>query len=114
MLTLLPDFGDNYAGIALSSGICAALYKQAKTGKGERVTVGLFDTAIYGLNWLIGATEYGSEMPTTRKHTNSAVCTTYQTKDGRWVQFAVIQYEKSLQKLAEALELPIMLEDARF
>ena len=107
-------FGDNYAGIALSSGICAALYKQAKTGKGERVTVGLFDTAIYGLNWLIGATEYGSEMPTTRKHTNSAVCTTYQTKDGRWVQFAVIQYEKSLQKLSEALELPIMLEDARF
>jgi len=28
-------FGDNYAGIALSSGICAALYRQAKTGEGS-------------------------------------------------------------------------------
>ena len=48
-------FGDNYAGIALSSGVCAALYRQQKTGLGERVTVSLLDTAIYGLNWLLGA-----------------------------------------------------------
>ena len=36
----VSGFGDDYAGIALSSGICAALYRQAKTGQGERVTVG--------------------------------------------------------------------------
>ena len=107
-------FGDNYAGIALSSGICAALYRQAKTGKGERVTVGLFDTAIYGLNWLLGATQYGSEMPSTRKHTNSALCTTYETKDKRWIQLAVIQYDKSLETISKALGIPEMLTDPRF
>lgn len=107
-------FGDNYVGIALSSGICAALYRQAKTGQGERVTVSLFDTAIYGLNWLIGGIEYGSELPMTRKHTNSAVCTTYQTKDGRWIQLAVIQYEKSLEVLAKALDMEYILQDERF
>ncbi|MCJ7854693.1 CoA transferase [Lachnospiraceae bacterium NSJ-143] len=107
-------FGDNYAGIALSSGICAALYRQAKTGEGERVTVGLFDTAIYGLNWLIGANEYGSEMPMSRRHTNSATCTTYQTKDGRWIQLAVIQYDKSIEVLSKALGIEHILQDERF
>jgi len=107
-------FGDNYAGIALSSGICAALYRQAKTGKGERVTVGLFDTAIYGLNWLMGAGEYGSEMPITRKHANSAVSTTYKTKDGRWLQLAVLQYDKSIQTFAKALDVEFILKDERF
>ncbi|MCI1930175.1 MAG: CoA transferase [Clostridia bacterium] len=108
-------FGDNYAGITLSSGICAALYRQAKTGLGERVTVGLYDTAIYGLNWLIGATEYGSKMPMSRRHTNSAVCTTYKTKDGRWIQLAVIQYDKSIAKLAKSLEVEDqIMKDDRF
>ena len=107
-------FGDNYAGIALSSGICAALYRQAKTGEGERVTVGLFDTAIYGLNWLLGPVNFGSELPMTRKHTNSATCTTYKTKDGRWIQLAVIQYMKSIETLANALEIPEILQDERF
>ena len=60
-------FGDNDAGIALSSGVCAALYRQQKTGLGETRTVSLLDTAIYGLNWLLGASNFGSEMPSTRK-----------------------------------------------
>lgn len=107
-------FGDNYAGITLSSGICAALYRQAKTGLGERVTVGLYDTAIYGLNWLLGASEYGSVMPMSRKHTNSAVCTTYKTKDDRWIQLAVIQYDKSIATLAKALDVEYIMKDERF
>ncbi len=108
-------FGDNYAGIALSSGICAALYRQAKTGEGERVTVSLLDTAIYGLNWLLGASEFGSEMPSSRKKTNSAVCTTYKTKDDRWIQLALIQYDNWFPKFAtEGLNAPQLLEDERF
>ena len=107
-------FGDNYAGIALSSGICAAIYRQAKTGQGERVTVGLFDAAIYGLNWLIGAHEYSDGYPMSRKHTNSATCTTYMTKDGRWIQLAAIQYDKTIDRLAKALEVEFILEDERF
>ena len=107
-------FGDNYAGIALSSGVCAALYRQQKTGLGERVTVSLLDTAIYGLNWLLGASNFGSEMPSTRKKTNSAVCTTYKTKDGRWIQLALIQYDNWFPKFANLLGAPQLLTDERF
>ena len=107
-------FGDNYAGIALSSGICAALYRQQKTGLGERVTVGLFDAALYGVNWIFGSYQYSNGFPMTRKHTNSATCTTYMTSDGRWVQLAAIQYDKTVAQLAKALEIEFILEDERF
>ena len=111
----VSGFGDNYAGIALSSGICAALYRQQKTGQGERVTVGLYDMAVYGMNWMMGAIDYGSVLPTTRRHTNSAVTTTYLTKDGRWIQLAVIAYDPNIQKLAKCLDLEQeIMGDERF
>ena len=111
----VSGFGDDYAGIALSSGVCAALYRQAKTGAGERVTVSLLDTAAYGLNWMLGAKEYGSELPVSRKKTNSAVCTTYKTKDDRWIQLALIQYDNWFTKFAkDGLNAPQLLEDERF
>ena len=92
-----------------------ALYRQAKTGAGERVTVSLLDTAAYGLNWMLGAKEYGSELPVSRKKTNSAVCTTYKTKDDRWIQLALIQYDNWFPKFAkEGLNAPQLLEDERF
>ena len=49
-----------------------------------------------------------------RKHTNSATCTTYMTKDGRWIQLAAIQYDKTIDRLAKALEVEFILEDERF
>ena len=92
----ISGFGDFYAGIALASGILAALYRQTKTGEGERVTVSLLDTAVYGISWMMGAMEYGSVLPTSRKQTNSATATTYKTKDGRWLQLAMLQYDTCL------------------
>ena len=110
----ISGFGDNYAGIALASGILAALYNQKCTGQGERVTVCLYDAAIYGLGWMMGGIEYGNTLPATRKHTNSSVCTTYETSDKRWVQLAMIQYDKQLPAFAELTQCPQLLTDERF
>lgn len=109
----VSGFGDDYAGIALSSGICAALLGQAKTGKGERVTVSLLDSAIYGLNWIAGSIENGSELPATRKKTNNPLCTTFMTKDGRWIQLALIQYGPWFPKFCALLGHDFM-QDERF
>lgn len=109
----VSGFGDNYAGLALTAGMLAALYHQQKTGEGERVTVSLYDAAIYGISWMMGSTEYGNEIPATRRHTNSAVATTYMTKDGRYIQLAMLDYTQ-LPRLAKALEAPFLLEDPRF
>ena len=109
----VSGFGDNYAGLALTAGILAALYNQTKTGQGERVTVSLYDTAIYGISWMMGAVEYGNELPASRRHTNSAVATTYATKDGRYIQLAMLDYSQ-LPRLAKALEADFLLTDERF
>ena len=41
--------GDHYAGMNLTAGILAALYNKGQTGEGEKVTVSLFHTAVFGL-----------------------------------------------------------------
>lgn len=110
----LSGFGDVYAGVALCSGINAALYKKAMTGEGERVTVSLLQTAIYGLSWLMGAQDYGYELPATRRHTNSATATTYLTKDGRWVQLAMLNYDVQLPRFVKVSGADFLLEDERF
>ncbi|MBE5998315.1 MAG: CoA transferase [Eubacteriales bacterium] len=109
----VSGFGDNYAGLALTAGILAALYNQSRTGEGERVTVSLYDTAIYGISWMMGAVEYGNELPASRKHTNSAVATTYRTKEGRFLQLAMLDYTQ-LPRLAKALDADFLLTDERF
>ena len=91
-------FGDHYAGLALAAGSLAALHKKAQTGKGERVTVSLFHTAIYGMGTMITTAQYGNEMPLSRENPNSPLMTTYKCKDGRWIQLALIQYNKWLGK----------------
>ncbi len=110
----ISGFGDFYAGIALASGILAALYRQAKTGEGERVTVSLLDTAVYGISWMMGSMEYGSVLPTSRKQTNSATATTYKTKDGRWLQLAMLQYDTQLPRFVKVSGADFLLEDPRF
>lgn len=110
----ISGFGDFYAGIALASGILAALYRQARTGEGERVTVSLLDTAVYGISWMMGAMEYGSILPTSRKQTNSATATTYKTKDGRWLQLAMLQYDTQLPRFVKVSGADFLLDDPRF
>jgi crotonobetainyl-CoA:carnitine CoA-transferase CaiB-like acyl-CoA transferase len=110
----ISGFGDYYAGIALAAGTLGALVHQQKTGEGERVTVCLFDAAIYGLGWMMGGLEYGNTLPASRKHTNSPTATTYETKDGRWIQLAMLQYDKSLPAFVKVSGADWMLTDPRF
>ncbi|NLY08611.1 MAG: CoA transferase [Tissierellia bacterium] len=86
--------GDHYAGISLAGGIAAALYHREKTGKGDRVTVSLFHTAVFGMGLMVVSSQYGYEMPITRRQPPNPLNTTYQCSDGKWIQIAFFQYDK--------------------
>ena len=86
--------GDHYAGMNLVSGILAALYNRDKTGEGEKVTVSLFHTAVFGLGLYVNAAQYGYNMPITRKNPPNPLNTTYKCSDGNWLQIAFFQYDK--------------------
>ena len=107
-------FGDHYAGMGLAAGILAALYRQAKTGQGERVTLSLYHAALFGMGLMITTSQYGNEMPLSRKVPNNPLMTTYQCKDGRWIQLALIQYNKWFPKFCKVIEREDLINEARF
>ncbi|MDY3051631.1 MAG: CaiB/BaiF CoA-transferase family protein [Ndongobacter sp.] len=86
--------GDHYAGISLTAGILAALHNRHKTGEGEKVTVSLFHTAVFGLGLYVNAAQYGYNMPITRRNPPNPLNTTYKCSDEKWLQLAFFQYDK--------------------
>lgn len=107
-------FGDHYAGISLAAGILAALFRKTKTGMGERVTTSLYHTAIFGMGLMITTAQYGNEMPLSRRTPNNPLGTTYKCKDDRWIQLALLAYNKWYPKFCQVIERPDLIEDKRF
>lgn len=107
-------FGDHYAGMGLAAGVLAALYRQAKTGEGERVTLSLYHAALFGMGLMITTAQYGNEMPLSRRQPNNPLMTTYQCKDGKWIQLALIQYNKWFPKFCKVIEREDLIEEKKF
>ncbi len=108
-------FGDHYAGISLAAGILAALHKKTLTGKGDRVTVSLYHTAIFGMGLMITTAQYGNKMPLSRRTPNNPLATTYRCKDDRWIQLALLKYDAWFPKFCkEVINRPDLIEDSRF
>lgn len=107
-------FGDNQAGMYLAAGICAALYKKQLTGKGEEVTVSLYHTGIFAVGSMIPTAQYGNKWPVTRKKPNSPFMNSYKCKDERWVQLAVIEYNKYFEKFMKTIGREDLANDERY
>src|SRR3712207_6294245 len=87
-------FGDHYAGMSLAAGILAAIHRRDRIGVGEKVKVALFHTAVFGMGLPIVSSQYGYEMPITRRMPPNPINTTFKTQDDEWIQIAFFQYEK--------------------
>ncbi|KGK81950.1 CaiB/BaiF CoA-transferase family protein [Clostridium sp. HMP27] len=108
-------FGDHYAGMSLAAGILAALHKKTQTGKGDRVTVSLYHTAIFGMGLMITTAQYGNKMPLSRRTPNNPLATTFKCKDDRWIQLALLSYDKWFPKFCkEVINRLDLIEDERF
>ncbi|GAA0732045.1 CaiB/BaiF CoA-transferase family protein [Clostridium oceanicum] len=107
-------FGDHQAGMYLASGVCAALYKKLRTGKGEKVTVSLFHTGVYGMSLMIASSKYGNNWPVSRKAPNSPCLNCYKCKDDKWIQIAIIEYDKYISKLSKMIERPDIADNEKF
>jgi len=109
-----PGFGDHYAGISLAGGVCAALYNRKESGLGEKVTVSLYHTALYGMGSLIISDQYGNKMPLSRLKPNSPVLNSYKCKDDRWIQLALVKYDLWIGKFFACIDRKDLIEDQRF
>ncbi|MBQ7702847.1 MAG: CoA transferase [Firmicutes bacterium] len=108
-------FGDLQVALALSGGLCASLYKAKMTGRGEKVSVSLYSTALYVMEHLICSSQYGKNpYPRSRKDTANPFQAAYPTKDGRWIQGAVNAYDKFYEQICTLMGREDLAHDERY
>ncbi|MCI7223026.1 CoA transferase [Fusobacterium sp.] len=107
-------FGDATTSCSLAGGICAALYEQQKTGKGQKVMVSLFAQAIWNLSTLICSTQFKDSYPKTRKSAVSPVINSYKCKDDKWIFLSILEHERYYKELCHVIEREDLIEDERF
>ncbi len=119
----LAGFGDHPTGTILAGGICAALFRREKTGKGCRVQSALYNTALWNLGLNIAtmnnnahfSDEEVARMKPSLKKPRTALMNTYRTKDGRWITVMALEYNRYWKPFAESvLRRPDLVDDPRF
>jgi len=108
-------FGDMTVGGTLFGGICAALLNRQKTGRGDKVSIALYGSAIWFAGVVITSTQerYGNKYPKTRLEGNP-LAIPYRCKDGEWIMLSVLEIERYWPAFCEALGREELLTEERF
>jgi crotonobetainyl-CoA:carnitine CoA-transferase CaiB-like acyl-CoA transferase len=111
----IPGIGDHATASTLYSAIVTGLYRREKTGKGSHVGTSLIaEGAWAAATWieggLNGARFFGQH---DRKTPPNALLNPYRTADNRWLLLVAAQ-EKDWPGFVKAMNLPALLQDARF
>ncbi len=108
--------GDHNAGLALTAGISAALFKRAETGKGQVVSTSLLREGLYTLSFDLAVTaRFGIEIQAGNRETmpNPAM-NCYADRDGRYFWLVGLEGPRHWPPLARAVGHPEWIEDARY
>jgi crotonobetainyl-CoA:carnitine CoA-transferase CaiB-like acyl-CoA transferase len=105
---------DVFTGLYASIAIQAALIAREKTGKGQKIDLSLFDSAISSLvnvaaNYLMSGVV---PTPLGNEHPNIVPYSTYQAKDGPIV--VAVGNDRQFQALCQLFSDPLLASDPRF
>lgn len=99
--------GDTIAGTTLFGGVMTALYQREKTGKGDFVTMSLYNAGIWAFGGSIVMAEkpYCHEFPEKR---NFGVASNlpYRCADGEWIRCTFFEFERYSERFFGALGIP--------
>ena len=112
-------FGDNVAALALAFGIAMSLYVRDRTGVGQEVDVSLFHTGIYQLSVDIAAAlatgqDCNEWRLSSREDVPNPLANIYETKDGRSLQFVMLQPDLWWSRVCQAVGREDLEHDPRF
>ncbi len=110
-----PGQGDHVAGLALVSGILAALRLVERSGRGQTVEVNLFGAAAWTMATDLSSVLADGRAPTKRdrRHSITALANRYQCSDGRWL-FLNMPDAMWWSRFCTALDLGSLSDDPRF
>jgi crotonobetainyl-CoA:carnitine CoA-transferase CaiB-like acyl-CoA transferase len=107
--------GDHPTGLALLSGVLAALRVRDKTGVGQVVETALLRTGIWTIACDVSAALVDGLQPNKRARSQSIspMNTRYQCGDGAWVNMSALD-QSVWPRFCEALDRPDLADDPRF
>lgn len=110
-----PGQGDHPTGLALLSGVLAALRVRDKTGQGQMVETALVRTAAWTVACDVAVALVDGEQPNKRARNQafSPMNTTFETKDGRWIILSTFN-QGLWDRFCHAVERPDLIDDPRF
>jgi len=110
-----PGQGDHPTGLALLSGILAALRVRDRTGQGQVVETALMRTAAWTIGCDVSAALVDRKQPTKRSRNQaiSPMGTRYQCGDGRWINLSAMD-PRQWDGFCKAIDRPELADDPRF
>lgn len=116
-MNVVPGLGDHNVGMNLAAGVLAALYHAKVTGKGEKVETSLFESAIHNMGMMIQAAQYeevGEKYPINIRNANNPLNAAWETKEGRYIQTCMPDYNVYFKKFLTALGREDIVDDERY
>ncbi len=114
---VVPGTGDHNVGMNLAAGILAALVGAGRTGVGEKVETSLLETAVFNLGIPIQSAQYtdiGSTYPIEARESDSPLLGAWLTRDGRYIQTCMPNYNQYFQTFISAIGHPEMANDENY
>ena len=106
---------DRVAASDLVAGILAALLYRERTGKGQKLETSLYQSTIWAIATNIQGALVGQELPkSVGTKTRGPLGNVFQTKDGYWLQLAMLVPTVDKAGFFRTIERPELADDPRF
>lgn len=106
-------FGDVTCAMGMMAATVSAVLAARQTGKGDRVSLSLYGTAVWLANILVTGSQYGFRMPK-RRENSSPFGAPYQCSDGRWFMPQIVNFNRDAATFYKLLGADDMVEDPKY
>ena len=115
-LSAAPGMGDHATATALFAAIMSGLYRRERTGEGSYVATSLIANGAWANGMALQGIYAGADLGTHRQEKGwfSPFTSIYQTRDGEYLVFAIINPGREWAPLCKALDRLEWLDDPRF
>jgi crotonobetainyl-CoA:carnitine CoA-transferase CaiB-like acyl-CoA transferase len=112
-------YGDSMGGMTIAGGISAALFARERTGEASVVdvsllAVGAWATALSVNNSLLTGEPFVAPALSVKTAMFNPLVANYQTSDGRWINFTMLQAGRYWADLCKHLGIEHVIDDERF
>ncbi|MFC2069852.1 CaiB/BaiF CoA transferase family protein [Chloroflexota bacterium] len=106
---------DRTAAPHIVAGVLAALWNREKTGKGQKLEVSLFHSAVWTNSKDIQGALVDKPLPLSdRTKAQNPIWNTYRTKDDRWFQLGMLQPDRHWPNFCGAINRPDIEKNPKF